>query len=233
MVGPATGSISNCATWYVTFSRLLSFLTLIAIQANDPEYSWVTRHTWQSWRERYKKNSQRLDTLIQAIVEQKKPSLGEKGQYGYVRKPEEKPKRSRKRKDDGSGAGPSNDDDFLQAAPPHSMAMAMHVSLSAQDGHSHPGIPVPTVPIDMYQHPSHLHGVSHHINPMQTPASSSLGLGVIQDGVVVVRESPAEEEMEDEETEWEVRVGSDPPPLWGKRKGCYGPKDISKRPKME
>ncbi|KAI9462390.1 hypothetical protein BJY52DRAFT_145185 [Lactarius psammicola] len=203
--------------------------------ANDPEYSWVTRHTWQSWRERYKKNSQRLDTLIQAIVEQKKPSLGEKGQYGYVRKPEEKPKRSRRRKDDGLGAGPSNDDDFLQAGPPHPMAMAMHVSLSAQDGHPHPGIPVPPVPVDIYQHPSthpHLHGVSHHINRISTPASSSMGLGVIQDGVVVVRESPAEEEMEDEEGEWEVRVGNDPPPLWGKRKAGEDPKENGKRAKV-
>ncbi len=204
------------------------------MQANDPEYSWVTRHTWQSWRERYKKNSQRLDTLIQAIVEQKKPSLGEKGQYGYVRKPEDKPKRSRKRKDDGLGAGPSNDDDYLQAGPPHPMAMAMHVSLSGQDGHPYPGIPVPQVPVDIYQHPSthpHLHGVSHHINQIQTPASSSMGLGVIQDSVVVVRESPAEEEMEDEETEWEVRVGNDPPPLWGKRKASEDPKENGKRAK--
>ncbi|KAH9037943.1 hypothetical protein EDB84DRAFT_1587904 [Lactarius hengduanensis] len=177
--------------------------------ANDPEYTWVTRHTWQSWRERYKKNSQRLDTLIQAIVEQKKPSLGEKGQYGYVRKPEEKPKRSRKRREDGTGAGPSNDDDFLQAGPSHPMAMAMHVSLSAQDGHPHPGIPVPPVPVDIYQHPSahpHLH--------------------------VVVQESPAEEEMEDEEAEWEVRVGNDSPPMWGKRQAGEDPKENGKKAKV-
>ena len=170
--------------------------------------------------------------MIQAIVEQKKPSLGEKGQYGYVRKAEEKPKRSRKRKDDGLGAGPSNDDDFLQAGPSHPMAMAMHVSLAAQDGHPHPGIPVPSVPVDMYHHPSthpHLHGVSHH---MQTTATSPMGLGVVQDGVVVVREGPAEEEMEDEENEWEVRVGNDPPPMWGKRKADEHPKGNGKRVKV-
>jgi hypothetical protein len=115
------------------------------------------------------------------------------------------------------------------------MAMAMHVSLSAQDGHPHPGIPVPSVPVDMYHHPSahpHLHGVSHHMNQMPTAASNSMGLGVIQDGVVVVRESPAEEEMEDEENEWEVRVGNDPPPMWGKRKGCEDPKENGKRVKV-
>ncbi|KAI6153451.1 hypothetical protein BKA82DRAFT_1002271 [Pisolithus tinctorius] len=64
----------------------------------DPEYAWVTRHTWQSWRERYKKNSVRLDNLIAAIVEQKKPAHGEKGQYGYVRKAEERTRRARKRR---------------------------------------------------------------------------------------------------------------------------------------
>ncbi|KDQ63777.1 hypothetical protein JAAARDRAFT_53966 [Jaapia argillacea MUCL 33604] len=65
--------------------------------ANEPDYGWVTRHTWQSWRERYKKNSTRLDFRIAAIVAQKKPVIGEKGQYGYVRAPEGKPKRPRKK----------------------------------------------------------------------------------------------------------------------------------------
>ncbi|KAF8441484.1 hypothetical protein L210DRAFT_3537300 [Boletus edulis BED1] len=64
----------------------------------DSEYAWVTRHTWQSWRERYKKNSGRLDNMITAIVEQKKPAHGEKGQYGYVRQAEEKTRRSRKKR---------------------------------------------------------------------------------------------------------------------------------------
>ncbi|KAJ7597193.1 hypothetical protein C8J56DRAFT_772374, partial [Mycena floridula] len=64
----------------------------------DPEYAWVTRHTWQSWRERYKKNAGRLDTQIALIVEQKQSVPGENGQYGYVRQPEEKTKRPRKKK---------------------------------------------------------------------------------------------------------------------------------------
>ncbi|KAH7883736.1 hypothetical protein F5I97DRAFT_1938415 [Phlebopus sp. FC_14] len=76
-----------------TGNRLYQQLCEMAV---DPEYAWVTRHTWQSWRERYKKNSVRLDNIIAAIVDQKKPAHGEKGQYGYVRKTEEKPKRIRK-----------------------------------------------------------------------------------------------------------------------------------------
>lgn len=203
--------------------------------ASDPEFAWVTRHTWQSWRERYKKNSQRLDTMIQAIVEQKKPTLGEKGQYGYVRKPEEKPKRSRKRKEDSSSAGPTNDDDFLQAGPSHQLAMAMHMSLAAQDGHPHSGMPVPPppVPVDLYQqgHP-HLHSLPSHVNQIQATADGSVGLRVSQDNIVAVRKSPAEEEMEDEEAEWEVKVGNDPLPAWGKRKASEDPAENGKRPRV-
>ena len=62
-------------------------------------------------------------------------------------KPEEKPKRSRKRKEDGSSVGPTrtSDDSFLQAGPSssHQLAVAMHMSLATQGGHSHSGIPVP------------------------------------------------------------------------------------------
>lgn len=57
----------------------------------------MKRHTWQSWRERYKKNSDRLDKHIQAIVELTKPSQGGQGQYGYVRQVE-KVKRVRKKR---------------------------------------------------------------------------------------------------------------------------------------
>jgi hypothetical protein len=178
-----------------------------------------------------------LDTLIQAIVEQKKPTLGEKGQYGYVRKPEEKPKRSRRRKDDGSSAGPANDDDFLQAGPSHQLAMAMHISLATQDGHPHSGMPVPPVPVDLYQqgHPGpHLHSLPPHVNPIQaTAADGPVCLRVGQENVVAVRKSPAEEEMEDEEAEWEVKVGHDPPPMWGKRKAGEDPIENGKRPRVE
>jgi len=56
---------------------------------------------------------------------------------------------------------------------------------------------------------------------------------VSQDNVVVVRKSPAEEEMEDEEAEWEVKVGHDPPPAWGKRKIGEDPIENGKRPRVK
>ena len=172
--------------------------------------------------------------MIQAIVEQKKPTLGEKGQYGYVRKPEEKPKRSRKRKDDGPGAVPASDDDFLQAGPSHQLAMAMHMSLAAQDGHPHPGMTVPPVPVDLYPqgHP-HLHNLPPHVGQLQPPTDGPVGMGVTQNNVVAVRKSPTGERMEDEEAEWDVKVGNDPPPLWAKRKvGDEEPTENGKRARV-
>ncbi|KIK71132.1 hypothetical protein GYMLUDRAFT_33264 [Collybiopsis luxurians FD-317 M1] len=64
---------------------------------NHPEYTWVSRHTWQSWRERYKKNANRLDKIIDNIVTTTKPNQGEKWQYGYVRQDDDRPKKKRRR----------------------------------------------------------------------------------------------------------------------------------------
>ena len=56
----------------------------------------MSRHTWQSWRERYKKNSARLDVAIANIVSQRPVVPGEKGQYGYDRLVEERGKKPKK-----------------------------------------------------------------------------------------------------------------------------------------
>ncbi|KAJ3750197.1 hypothetical protein DFH05DRAFT_1385556, partial [Lentinula detonsa] len=69
---------------------------LCEMQRNHPEYAWVTRHTWQSWRERYKKNAVRLDKIVDNIVSTTKPNQGEKWQYGYVRQDDDKPRKKRK-----------------------------------------------------------------------------------------------------------------------------------------
>jgi hypothetical protein len=76
----------------------------------EPEYAWVARHTWQSWRERYKKNAARLDILIEQLVERNQPLQGENGQYGYVRQPEKRARRKRDLKqDDAAQAGRMTD----------------------------------------------------------------------------------------------------------------------------
>ncbi|RDB29518.1 hypothetical protein Hypma_015362 [Hypsizygus marmoreus] len=167
----------------------------------DPEYAWVSRHTWQSWRERYKKNAARLDTLIASIVDRKKPAPGEKGQYGYVRQAETKPKRTRKKRVKNAEQPQPDADDFM-ASKSLSVVPAMHLGgLSAMG----------------MQGPQDLPGMQeiHHTDGMYSqiaaPASTSLDRSM-------VRRSPAEEEMDEEGSEWMVRVGDAEPPAWAKRK---------------
>ncbi|KAF9240933.1 hypothetical protein BU15DRAFT_87494 [Melanogaster broomeanus] len=168
-----------------TGNRLYQQLCEMAV---DPEYAWVTRHTWQSWRERYKKNSVRLDNVIAAIVDQKKPAHGEKGQYGYVRKAEEKPKRARKKR--GKAA----------VEPYH----ADEQIIGGITGNINGAVPI----------------------IMVTPDQMSGGPQA-STSAIPARRSPDEEEMEDGEDseEWQIRIGDQPPPQWGKRKASQDPND--------
>lgn len=63
-----------------------------------PGYEWVSRHTWQSWRERYKKNAVRLDAHIAAIVDAVQTLKAAKGPYAFTKQLESKPKRKRRTK---------------------------------------------------------------------------------------------------------------------------------------
>ncbi|CAL1696051.1 unnamed protein product [Somion occarium] len=193
--------------------------------SQDPEYSWVSRHTWQSWRERYKKNAFRLDNRIAQIVEEKKPALGEKGQYGYVRKPEEKPKRTRRKKNhvqdtniNGNVAGPSTKNDIDE--PP----MALHLPLPPPP---HPGMAAPEGPpnysVVLYAHPP------PPFPPMIPPAN-----GRPLD-VALARQNAQEQEMEDgeEESQWPIRVADGPPPAWAKRRADTEEEGPNKRPRTE
>ena len=52
----------------------MSFLRLFLQYLEDPEeYGWVTRHTWQSWRNRYNKNVSRFNAMIDAYVKMERP----------------------------------------------------------------------------------------------------------------------------------------------------------------
>ncbi|KAI8995528.1 hypothetical protein BD414DRAFT_479793 [Trametes punicea] len=185
---------------------------------HDPEYAWVTRHTWQSWRERYKKNATRLDAKIAEIVEQKKPALGEKGQYGYVRKPEEKPKRVRKKRNSTVVNGNCNavasgvaDTGSPAQGPPgmHSMetySLPMPVPMGAIAGVMGPvGGPGDGFHPVVYEPPG---PVFQH---MSVPAPTAMD-------AETARRNAREEEMEDDEVEWQIREGTGPPPPWAKRK---------------
>ncbi|KAI0094708.1 hypothetical protein BDY19DRAFT_1062111 [Irpex rosettiformis] len=170
--------------------------------ANHSDYSWVTRHTWQSWRERYKKNAARLDPKIVGIVERNKPALGDKGQYGYIRKPEEKPKKLKKKAIEGGedNAIPDASKDelaFLSQAftiPPSSLIGAM----------SGTNIPSPIL------------SASTSITSTTPGAVTGASTISISPEVLAARQNASEEE--DDENEWEIREGDEPPPAWAKRK---------------
>lgn len=54
----------------------MSFINLIYLSkySEDPEeFRWVTRHTWQSWRNRYNKSVARFNDLINVYVKLEKP----------------------------------------------------------------------------------------------------------------------------------------------------------------
>ncbi|KAI0335379.1 hypothetical protein GY45DRAFT_1317337 [Cubamyces sp. BRFM 1775] len=189
--------------------------------ASDPEYAWVTRHTWQSWRERYKKNATRLDVKIAEIVEEKKPALGEKGQYGYVRKPEEKPKRVRKKARNNTAAnanenGVPNGSGIVDAPHPVPGPPGMH----AMETYSVP-MPVPLPPMTGVMGP--VGGPSDGFNPVvyQPPAPVFQHMSVpppVPMDAETARRNAREEEMEDDEVEWQIREGNGPTPGWAKRK---------------
>jgi len=59
---------------------------LIPFQADEfSQYSWAHRHPKDGWRERYRKNQERLDNRIAEIVEGNPPAPDGKGQYKYRR----------------------------------------------------------------------------------------------------------------------------------------------------
>ena len=141
---------------------------------------------------------------IAQIVDQKKPALGEKGQYGYVRKPEEKPKRSRRKRN-------SNDADMDSAMAGPSMhtldaySVPMPVPLPALTGViGSVGGPNDAFNAVMYPAPLPM------FQQMSVPVTGHLD-------AATARSQAREEEMEDDD-EWQIREASASPTVWAKRK---------------
>lgn len=75
-------------------------------------YPWAARHTWQSWRNRYKKNQIRLDTMIESWVEKNPQPVMGKGQYVIsMSKTAAKEARSKARGSGSSHRPPTPDSD--------------------------------------------------------------------------------------------------------------------------
>jgi hypothetical protein len=138
--------------------------------------------------------------LIAQVVDEKKPAQGEKGQYGYVRQAEEKPKRSRKKRVKNTERPPANVDQYaavegLVGLPTMSMTgLADSVPADGRETEL-PDAPGPDNVATLFR------------STLASPLDHT-----------VIRKSPAEEEMDDDEGEWTVRVGDAQPPAWGKRK---------------
>ncbi|KAI0322677.1 hypothetical protein OF83DRAFT_546940 [Amylostereum chailletii] len=207
--------------------------------AHEPEHAWVSRHTWQSWRERYKKNSTRLDLMISNIVDERKPNVGEKGQYGYVRQPDEKPKRkTRTRKDEASSSKSKLSDDevdYNQAGPGPLQMPPQHIGDHMPPMGPHPP-PLMPVPMGMYTHPAsggpHPYPMHPHPHPHHLPVPGSMMDHIPQPNMPPSNSS----ELEEEEASWPLRVGNDPPPAWGKRKATddtFNELGPHKRPRTE
>lgn len=124
---------------------------------------------------------------------------GEKGQYGYVRRAEEKQKKPRKKKN--KNQEPSYpDDDFI-------VGNDFIVGSSKLEGM---GVFAGSVPIQgLGEMNMQVGGGAQELSGMIQMYESTPGAGPS-----MVNQGPAEEEM-DEEAEWAVRVGHSPPPLWG------------------
>jgi hypothetical protein len=149
--------------------------------------------------------------LISIIVEQKKPMQGEKGQYGYVRQPEEKQKKQRKRKTKTPDSSFINDEFIVGSSKLEGMGV-FSGAIPIQ-GLGEMEMPVPNESLD------DMHELMYEGTPCAGPS--------------IPNASPAEEEMDEEGSEWAVRVGTSPPPMWGKRRASEEPDHATgaKRPR--
>ena len=84
LVRRSTKSSRLTAGKYVVHSYIL-ILTNAEDAQNPAEFGFAKRHPWQSWRERYKKNSQRLDLMIADMVAADPPPADGKGLFLYSR----------------------------------------------------------------------------------------------------------------------------------------------------
>jgi len=154
-----------------------------------------------------------MDGMIAAIVQQKKPVQGEKGQYGYVRRAEEKPRKSRKKL--SRNPEPLNtEEEFIGSMENRGEGlpgMADIISVPGVSGIR--GMPDMS-DSNIYSTVNRLHAVGP--GPLDRPAMNA---------------APAEEEMDetDEGSQWEIRIGNDAPPQWAKRKAEEAEEDSLKR----
>jgi hypothetical protein len=87
-----------CRLRFVSCVFLLDVITNIFTgQAQEnPDMAWVKRHSWQSWRERYRKRQDIFDPRIERYVELDPPRDDGKGRFQYKRGAVSQAKQKRK-----------------------------------------------------------------------------------------------------------------------------------------
>ncbi|KZV71277.1 hypothetical protein PENSPDRAFT_650757 [Peniophora sp. CONT] len=184
-------------------------------KADEPGFAWVKRHTWQSWRERYKKNPDKMDPLIARIVDERKPAIGEVGQYGFSRKAEPAPRKrsggKRKASTPLEGGEGATDAERIAAA------LAGHMPLP-------PGMPPPFppgyMPGQMPPPPFAFHPPPHMPPPPPPEGIPGMGGGPM-DHIPPPSQPLSQPEAGpsgEGESQWPIREGSGPQPGWAKRK---------------
>jgi hypothetical protein len=211
----------------------------ILVQSADPKYSWVERHTWQSWRERYKKNSERLDKLITTIVENSQTTLGEKGQYNFVRArgEDEAPviRRKKRRVESNPGDGEIQDGNLkvrenIPSTKPGKFACLVNFrpllvgDMIAADVEDRTALDV----FKPYLHLETDNAITADrgaLSPFQPPPSNESSFqalsmtnmaSIAQVAIAASATRHEEESSDDEDSTWAVRKGTDPVPAWSK-----------------
>jgi hypothetical protein len=127
--------------------------------------------------------------MIAAIVEQRRPVVGEKGQYGYVRVSEDPVKKTKRAKRNRSPA----EEEPTVAGP------------SGQVGEA---------PVHMQM----LHdGISMYTSPMSVPYFPAPGTGPLDPVPASLLRNGGDTLDGDESAGWAIRIGDGPPPAWARK----------------
>jgi len=139
-------------------------------------------------------------------VADKRIAQGEQGQIGYVRRPEEKPKRARKKRNKDEDTMVDDDRESNRADEPSQLSLLPLSEIPSIE--SDVSLPIQPPSFQNIQPlPNFTLPPSHTPLPPETLPTVPANFG------------SGEEEMDDnEESQWVVREGNESPPIWTKRK---------------
>ncbi|OJT06247.1 hypothetical protein TRAPUB_2928 [Trametes pubescens] len=109
-------------------------------QYEDLSWQWAGRHTWESWKERYKKNYKTFDPIIDEMVKENPPPEDGKGVRPYDRRVNGLGQFAQLNKQDLMEEEEEDDDDEAAAAAEEEVELeARHEHDAQQQGEKQPG----------------------------------------------------------------------------------------------